>query len=258
MIVLRILLVNDDGVESPALIPTIECLSTLGDVTTVVPKNQKSWTSKINTRSQTKLEYEIRDIDGYTIHVLDGYPSDCANFGIHEIVNTPDLVISVANVVHNVGTHAFFSSGTVGGAIDGVIAGIPSIAISVAYKKGHRLISDEFRPPLRQFTKLVRHFYDNRPSEYMMLSVNMPMGIEDSKIVATELHNFSFGSLFKLEDGFVVPRHYYDLNNPYSDLEGYDTWARKNGYSSVVAFDHRVQMVERQDVSNWLNKLINL
>jgi 5'/3'-nucleotidase SurE len=255
MNVLRILLVNDDGVDSPALIPTIECLSPLGEVTTVVPKSQKSWTSKINTRSKVKMEYEIRDIDTYTVHVLDGFPSDCANFGIHEIVDQPDLVISGANVGHNVGMHAFFSSGTVGGAIDGVIAGIPSIAISVAYKKGYDLVSDGFRPPLKQFQKLVTYFYKNRPSEFMMLSVNMPLNISDSKIVATELHDFSFGSLFKEENGFVIPRHYYDLNNPYSDLEGYDTWARKNDYTSVVAFDYRVQMIERKHVSDWLKNL---
>ncbi|MFV2014586.1 MAG: 5'/3'-nucleotidase SurE, partial [Candidatus Heimdallarchaeota archaeon] len=223
---MRILLVNDDGVESPALIPTIESLNSLGEITVVVPKTQKSWTSKINTRSKTKIEYEIREIDGYTMHVLDAYPSDCANFGIHEIVNKPDLVISGANLGHNVGTHAFFSSGTIGGAIDGVIAGIPSIAISVAYKKGQEMVSDGFRPPLTQFTEIVRFFYESRPSDYMMLSVNMPMYVNNSKVVAAELHNFSFGSLFKLEDGFVIPRHYYDLNNPFSDLEGYDTWAR--------------------------------
>ncbi|MCE7736924.1 MAG: 5'/3'-nucleotidase SurE [Candidatus Heimdallarchaeota archaeon] len=255
MNVLKILLVNDDGVDSPALIPTIECLSSIGEVTTVVPKSQKSWTSKINTRSNTKLEYEIRQIDGYTVHVLDGYPSDCANFGIYEVVNKPDLVISGANVGHNVGIHAFFSSGTVGGAIDGVIAGIPSIAISVAYKKGQELASDGYRPPLTQFTELVKYFYNNRPSEYMMLSINMPMYIGNSKVVATELHNFSFGSLFKIEDGYVIPRHYYDLNNPYSDLEGFDTWARKNDYTSVVAFDYRVQMIDRAKVETWLNNL---
>lgn len=252
MNVLRILLVNDDGVDSPALIPTIECLSSIGEVTTVVPKKQMSWTSKINTRSNTKIDYEIREIDGYKVHVLDAYPSDCANFGIYEVVNKPDLVVSGANVGHNVGTHAFFSSGTVGGAIDGVIAGIPSIAISVAYKRGEELISDGYRAPLSQFTKLVQYFNNNRPADYMMLSVNMPMYIGDSKIVATELHNFSFGSLFKLEEGFVVPRHYYDLTNPYSDEEGFDTWARKNDYTSIVAFDYRVQMISRETVEKWL------
>ncbi len=252
---MKILLVNDDGYESPALIPTIESLKPLGDVTTVVPKRQQSWTSKINTRWKTKITLEKQIMEDNEVHILDAYPSDCANFGIFEMGQKPDLVVSGANLGHNVGIHAFFSSGTIGGAIDGVIAGIPSIAISAAYKPGQEMVADLFRTSLLNISKIINYFTNNRPSNFAMLNLNIPLGVSDSKIVATELDKVCFGSLFKKEDGYVIPRNYYDLNPPYSDKVGFDTWARKNGHTSVIAFDDRVQMIEREIVENWLSNL---
>ena len=192
-------------------------------------------------------------MNGNEIHILDGYPSDCANFGIFEIVNKPDLVVSGANLGHNVGIHAFFSSGTIGAAIDGVIAGIPSVALSVAYKQGQEMNAENFRISLKNISKIIRYFKNNRPNNFAMLNFNIPLGISDSKIVATELDRVCFGSLFKKEGEFVVPRHYYDLNPPYSDKVGFDTWARKNGLTSVIAFDERVQMIKRETVEQWLS-----
>lgn len=250
---MKILLVNDDGYKSPALIPTIESLKPLGEVITVVPKRQQSWTSKINTRWDKKITLEQQNLEGNEVYILDAYPSDCANFGIFEIVDKPDLVVSGANLGHNVGIHAFFSSGTIGAAIDGVIAGIPSVAISVAYKQGQEMSPANFNISLTNISKIISYFNNNSPDNFAMLNLNLPLGVSDSKIVATELDKICFGSLFKKEGDYVIPRHYYDLNPPYSDKVGFDTWARKNGHTSVIAFDDRIQMIKREAVEAWLS-----
>ena len=54
---LKILLTNDDGLASPALIPTIKLVQKLGDVRVIVPEHQKSWTSKCNSRENRELEF---------------------------------------------------------------------------------------------------------------------------------------------------------------------------------------------------------
>ena len=116
------------------------------------------------------------------------------------------------------------------------------------------MVADSFRKSLLKIAKIINYFTNERPSNFAMLNLNIPLGISDSKIVATELDTVCFGSLFKKEGDYIIPRHYYDLNPPLSDKYGFDTWARKNNYTSVIAFDNRVQMIQRNNVEDWLSR----
>ena len=246
-----ILLVNDDGINSPALLPTLEILSSIGNVTAVIPTNQQSWTSKINTRNEKEVQLEEIEIEDFQCYSVDLFPADCANLGIYLHETKPDLVVSGANVGHNVGLHAFFSSGTVGAAIEGVIAGIPSIAVSCAYEPKQKITSELFRESLKIVPQLIEKFILN--SEGMaLLNLNLPLGINSDSIIPVSLDSFCFGSLFNIENQVVKPKTYYELNRPISDKIGKDTWARKEKKASLTAFDNQIQCINIDLVQNWL------
>lgn len=144
-----VLLTNDDGPDSPALLPVLEELSRLALVRTLVPATECSWTGKILSRFG-RLALRERDEAGFRIGTLDGYPADCANVGIHHLAATrPALAVSGINIGANAGLAYFLSSGTVGAAVEAALSGVPALAFSVQLRpadfsrwRQHRDLSD--------------------------------------------------------------------------------------------------------------------
>ena len=130
-----ILLTNDDGADSPVLVPLMEELSAIAEVRTVVPASECSWTAKIMSRFNPVSLAEI-ERGGQRIWALGGYPADCANIGIHSLFPTPPaLVVSGVNMGTNAGLAFFLSSGTIGAAVEGFLAGLTAVAFSLELPK---------------------------------------------------------------------------------------------------------------------------
>lgn len=132
------LLTNDDGIDSPALVPFYRALAEVAPVRVVVPDRERSWIGKAITRFEA---IHVRTVikEGVEISVADGYPADCAQLGIHSLFGEkPMMVISGINVGLNNGLGFFLSSGTVGAAAEGWIAGIPAVAFSTGDIRDHR------------------------------------------------------------------------------------------------------------------------
>lgn len=127
----QILLTNDDGADSPILVPLLRELSGIAQVCTVVPASECSWTSKIISRFKPLALAEIACGD-FAVQTLDGYPADCANVGIHHLCpEPPALVVSGINMGTNAGLAFALSSGTIGAAVEGVLSGVPAAAFSL-------------------------------------------------------------------------------------------------------------------------------
>jgi len=127
---MRILLSNDDGIEAPGLIPFARALQSLGDVSVVVPDQERSWVAKAITRFDP-VKVERRTIGGVEVLTCSGYPADCVQLGIHVLFPTkPDVVVSGVNIGYNHGTAYLQSSGTAAAALEAGIAGVPAIAFS--------------------------------------------------------------------------------------------------------------------------------
>ncbi len=125
----RILITNDDGFESPGLAALIEAVQDLGDVLVVVPASEKSACGHSLTLTKPLRFVQLRD-NFYKLD--DGTPSDCVYLALHALYPDdvkPDLLISGINRGANMGEDITYS-GTVAGAMEGAIYGIPSIAIS--------------------------------------------------------------------------------------------------------------------------------
>ncbi len=250
---MRILLTNDDGYDSCALIPTIEALEKVGTVDVVVPEKQQSWTSKSNLRRKRDLKLQKKKIQGKLITILDAMPADCANFGIYKDDNLPDLVVSGANIGMNIGLGMFFSSGTIGAALEGLLAGIPSIAISCPFQKGKKPVENEFAISLKSLPKLIEVFTKERLENLCMMSLNLPLGEDNQLFSAVSIDNFHFGALLEIDsNGYVQPKHYYDLPSPHGKNEGTDIWAKINGLSSVIGLNSMAQFIDKAIMHDWL------
>jgi 5'-nucleotidase len=125
----------------------MQALSALAPVRAVVPASERSWIGKAISRFEDVV-VERADREGCEIWRATGFPADCTQLGIHALFGErPELVVSGINVGFNHGLAFFCSSGTVGGAIEGWIAGIPSLAFSAGVVEDHALWSAECRTP---------------------------------------------------------------------------------------------------------------
>jgi 5'-nucleotidase len=128
----RILVTNDDGVRSAGLHELARAVSRLGAVTIVAPHLEASAIGHALT-----LRRPLR-VDRIEEHVyeVDGTPTDCVNVAItHILKGSPDLVLSGINKGYNLGDDVTYS-GTVAGAMEGALLGIPSIAVSLERTNG--------------------------------------------------------------------------------------------------------------------------
>lgn len=124
---MRILVSNDDGVFAPGLKTLAEALQSVANVTVVAPDRNKSGASNSLT-----LDNPVRIAvteSGY--YAVTGTPTDCVHMAVHEILSEkPDLVVSGINAGPNLGDDVLYS-GTVAAAMEGLLHGIPAIAVSL-------------------------------------------------------------------------------------------------------------------------------
>jgi 5'/3'-nucleotidase len=126
------LLTNDDGIDSPMLVPLARALCRFGTVRVVVPATERSWVGKAITRFDV-VDAQPTEREGLPMYAVGGTPADCVSLGVHTLfADPPDLVVSGINLGLNFGLAFLLSSGTVGGALEAWIAGVPSIALSMA------------------------------------------------------------------------------------------------------------------------------
>lgn len=131
-----VLVTNDDGVDSPALVPFAKAIAAHGTVRVVVPDVERSWSGKAITRF-SPVTTGIVERDGLVLHTHSGTPADGVQLGVHALFPTPPkLVVSGINLGYNHGAGYLWSSGTVGAAVEGWVSGIPSIAVSTGVMTG--------------------------------------------------------------------------------------------------------------------------
>lgn len=122
-----ILVTNDDGVTSPGIHALADALKALGEVTVVAPTQEASAIGHALTlRRPLRIETYGPDVYG-----VDGTPTDCVNLGVDVVLKRkPDLVVSGINKGWNIGDDVTYS-GTVAGAMEAALLGIPGIAVSL-------------------------------------------------------------------------------------------------------------------------------
>lgn len=125
----KILVTNDDGIDSDGIKALASSLSSLGEVIVVAPSTDMTAVSHSLTL-HSPLRIEKRNEGCYAVT---GTPTDCVVLAINVLMNNelPDLVVSGINRGANLGDDIHYS-GTVAGAMEGAFYGIASIAVSLA------------------------------------------------------------------------------------------------------------------------------
>lgn len=130
---MRILITNDDSVTASQLLPLVRYCQTMGDVTVVVPKVEQSGKSHgIDIHDPFRVHH-IALADDVTAIAVESTPADCVRFAILGLEMEFDLVISGVNRGYNIGSDILYS-GTVSAACEGVLLGIPAIALSTSFE----------------------------------------------------------------------------------------------------------------------------
>src|SRR6476659_3333049 len=133
---MRILCTNDDGIHAAGL-DTLEAIARQlsDDVWVVAPETDQSGVSHSLSLNDPLRLRELSDRH----FAVKGTPTDCVIMGVRHLMHEhrPDLVLSGVNRGQNVAEDVSYS-GTVAGAIEGTILGVPSIALSQAYGPGGR------------------------------------------------------------------------------------------------------------------------
>src|SRR5580765_8768825 len=129
---MKILLTNDDGIHAVGLETTRRALAAVPGVelAVIAPDSNRSATARsITTRRPLWVE-EIEFGDGTTGFATDGTPVDCVRFASLGLVEfQPELIVSGINHGSNLGDDITYS-GTVAAALEGVVLGLPAIAVS--------------------------------------------------------------------------------------------------------------------------------
>lgn len=129
---LRILVTNDDGIESEGLLWLTESLKRFGDVIVCAPKNQQSGKSQ---GIDLIYPFEVKKYDlceGVEAYAVDSTPADCVRFAILGLKEKPDIVVSGVNKGYNVGRDIVYS-GTVGAVYEANGFGYRALALSTTH-----------------------------------------------------------------------------------------------------------------------------
>ncbi len=126
----KILVSNDDGIQSEGLRELAAALEEVGEVWVVAPDREQSASSHSLTMGRPLRRKRLKDL-GPRSFAINGTPTDCVLLGVKKIMpEAPRLIVSGINRGENLGDDITYS-GTVSAAIEGTILGIPSFAISL-------------------------------------------------------------------------------------------------------------------------------
>jgi 5'-nucleotidase len=229
----HILVTNDDGITSPALLALKNALAGVGRVTVLAPNRNWSASGHVKTMHKPLRVDEVTLPDGTRAFATSGAPSDAVKLAFLGLVEDPiDLVVAGINQGANLG-HDVTYSGTVTAAMEGAIAGVPAIAISLA-----SYTFQDYGLAARYAAHLARHVLANGLPPGVLLAVNVPPVAAEqlAGVLVTRM------GLRIYRDELVRRldprgRPYYWIGGPPPtgvEEEGTDIWAVANGYISIT------------------------
>lgn len=208
-----ILVTNDDGIASPALRPLALALKELAPVRVVVPNGERSWSGKALSKT-TPISVERISSEAFELVAHSGTPADGVQLAVHHLFDDPpSLIVSGINLGFNYGSAYAWSSGTLGAAIEGSIAGVPSIAVSTgslqdwAAWRTHAESPDslpEWRALAGLTTDIVRDITTTdllRVNDVVSVNMTFDATLADPRSITHTLSTRYGGMLSQLDDG---------------------------------------------------------
>ncbi len=222
---MKIVLTNDDGITASGLLAARQALEKIGDVLVVAPDRNRSGVGRSISFGEPLHVEEYEMDDGVMGYACSGTPVDCVRLVALGLMDfEPDIVVSGINHGENLGDDITYS-GTVAAAFEGIVIGVPGIAVSLSVERAWHVGEDEelhFGPVADFTSRLVKVALNGLPEE-RILNVNAPNLTEVNGVRVTKLgRRFYKDELIEVKD--ERGRVGYDIyNNPPGHHEAEDT-----------------------------------
>ena len=177
---MRILITNDDGINAPGLEVAQEIAAQIagpeGEVWTVAPAFEQSGVGHCISYTHPMMIAKL----GPRRYAAEGSPADCVLAGLYDVLQgaRPDLVLSGVNRGNNSAENTLYS-GTIGGAMEAALQGIPAIALSQYLGPETEDLTDPFEAARAHGPGVVkalleRGLWDNDADYRLFYNVNFP------------------------------------------------------------------------------------
>lgn len=250
---MRILLVNDDGMDAKGIRALVRALSPEHQLLVVAPETERSGFSHALTY-YNKIYVRQHELEGgIPAYSISGTPADCTKMGVRLFAGGPlDLVISGINNGANLGTDICYS-GTFAAAAEGAMQGVRSLAVSQIYHE--RGIEPDYTYAAEYMAGFVRGIDGLQVGRDVILNINFPdveQGVRGIRI--TEQSTLDYGESYTLVEKKADGRLSYILQGtlkPDENVKG-DAYAVARGYISITPMrfnsTDKVSMVYLQDL----------
>ena len=202
---MRILVTNDDGINAPGL-QVLEAIAAelagpQGEVWVVAPALEQSGVAHCISFTHPMMIAKL----GERRFAAEGSPADCVLAGLHDVLkgSPPDLVLSGINRGNNSAQNALYS-GTLGGAMEAALQGLPAIALSQFYGLDNRDLDNPFEAAAEHGLAVIRSVLDANPCaghDYrLFFNINFPpVRAADVKGVRVSAQGYRRGTHFGVE-----------------------------------------------------------
>ena len=230
---IEILLTNDDGIYAEGIIALYDALKKVGRVTVVAPDTEQSAVGHAITLSSPLRIKEAHRRGEFFGHAVSGTPADCVKIAVRAIMKSkPALVVSGINLGPNTGYSVLYS-GTVSGATEAALFGIPSIAVSLG-----TFVRPDFNYAAFFTASLARTLLKEGLPKGTFLNVNVPAR-PAGKVKGVRVTRQGMTPIIETFDKRVDPRNrtYYWLTGEVLNIKGRDDSdiaALHDGYISVT------------------------
>lgn len=230
---LKILVSNDDGIDSAGIRALVESLSQIADITVVAPHQEQSAVGHAITMQTPLRVFEYHKDGKFFGYAVDGTPADCVKIGIRNLMSEPpDLMVSGINHGSNTAINIIYS-GTVSAAREAAIMDVPAIAVSVT---SHSVMDFSFAAKVAKILAL--EVIKRGIPKGTMLNVNVP-NLPEEKIAGILLTRQGKSKWDDVYEKRVDPygRNYYWLTGNLMEVDNsleFDQAAIRNNYVSVT------------------------
>ncbi len=264
---MKVLLTNDDGIEADGLQTLRAALAAVRgiELVTIAPDgNRSAFARKITTHKPLWIE-EIPFEDGSVGYATEGTPVDCVRFATLGLVEGfyPELIVSGINHGANLGDDVTYS-GTVAAALEGVLLGVPAIAVSqqstsreMDFRWGRHF---NFGPGAEFVARLAQHLGHTPLPQGTLINVNVP-GNSPSGVEITRLGKRIYRDELRLQEQGKPGRRRFSIygeDHGFKDEPGTDLAAVAAGLIAVtplhfdLTYEPGIEALGARDLSQLL------
>ncbi|WP_380058494.1 5'/3'-nucleotidase SurE [Falsihalocynthiibacter sp. SS001] len=241
---MRILITNDDGINAPGLKVLHNIATELagpdGEVWTVAPAFEQSGVSHCISYTHPMAVARLSE----HVFTTEGSPADCVLAALYDVMpdTWPDLVLSGVNRGNNAAENTLYS-GTLGGAMEAALQGLPAIALSQYFGPENADLASPFEAAAKHGADTIRTVLQHTPEENedyrLFFNVNFPpVPAAKVKGIRATRQGFRQGTSFSAEPHLSpAGRRFLWIkggNQHVMTKEGTDAAANLAGYTSVT------------------------